>query len=141
MNLDNIFNAFEDNAPIQEKAALIMLQETQAFKLGMFKKIIWNQKGFEEKMEKFIKYMPDLAKMVDVDQEVGEFVTHCRAWAYLKDFDPFSEHGKDALRIFSDEYTLTACDLALKFWEEKEEYEKCAHIKNVKDFLKQNLPS
>ena len=42
MNLDNIFNAFENSTPLQEKAALISLQETQAFKLGMFKKIIIN---------------------------------------------------------------------------------------------------
>ena len=135
MNLNNIFNAFEDDAPLQEKAALLQLQETQAFKLGMFKKIIWNQKGFEKKMEKFIEYMPDLAKMIDTDNDVGEFVTHCRAWAYIKDFNPSSEQGKDALRIFSDEYTLTACNLAIHFWEEREEYEKCAHIKKIKDFL------
>jgi len=135
MNLDNIFDAFEDDAPLQEKAALISLQETQAFKLGMFKKIIWNQKGFEKKMEKFMEFMPDLAKMVDVDNDAGEFVTHCRAWAYIKEFDPTSEQGKDALRIFSDDYTLTACNLAIHFWEEREEYEKCAHIKKIKDFL------
>ena len=57
MNLKNIFNAFEDDAPLQDKAALFDLQETQAFKLGMFKKIIWNQKGFEKRMEKFMEFM------------------------------------------------------------------------------------
>ena len=30
------------------------LQKTQTFKLGMFKKIIWNQKSMEDKMDKFI---------------------------------------------------------------------------------------
>ena len=52
MNLKNIFNAFEDDAPLQEKAALLSLQDTQAFKLGMFKKIIWNQKNIEAKVYK-----------------------------------------------------------------------------------------
>ena len=51
MNLDNIFNAFEDDAPLKEKSLLVNLQETQAFKLGMFKKIIWNHKNMEEKNE------------------------------------------------------------------------------------------
>jgi hypothetical protein len=55
MNLNNIFDAFEDNAPIMDKVALLQLQETQAFKLGMFKKIIqcnfllvsWRYRGWE----------------------------------------------------------------------------------------------
>ena len=63
MNLNNIFGAFEDDAPLQEKAALLQLQETQAFKLGMFKKVIWNQKGFEKRMEKFMDMMPEMAEL------------------------------------------------------------------------------
>jgi len=141
MNINKIFGAFDDNASLKDKAALFELQETQAFKLGMFKKIIWNQKAMTEKMEKFMEFMPDLAKMVDMDSDAGEFVTHTRAWTYLKDYDPTSEQGIDASHIFSDEYTITACDLALLFWENREEYEKCAHIKKVKDLLKKNLPS
>ena len=58
---------------------------------------------------------------------------------YLKDFKPTSNQGKDAARIFSDDYTITACELALHFWEELEHYEKCAHIKKVLDLLKNNL--
>ena len=135
MNLNNIFNAFEDDAPLQEKAALLSLQDTQAFKLGMFKKIIWNQKNMEARMDKFLEMMPEIAERIDFDDDAGEFVTHTRAWSYLKDFDPTSNQGKDALRIFSDDYTKTACKLAIHFWEEREHYEKCAHIKKVLDLL------
>ena len=141
MNLNNIFNAFEDNAPLNEKAALMNLQDTQAFKLGMFKKIIWNQKSMEKKMDQFLKIMPELAENIDMDGDMGEFVTHTRAWAHIKEFDPTSEQGIESSRIFSDEYTVTACELAILFWEEREHYEKCAHIKKVKDLLKKNLPS
>jgi hypothetical protein len=135
MNLNNIFNTFEDDAPLQEKAALLSLQDTQAFKLGMFKKIIWNQKNIEAKMDKFLEMMPEIAEKIDFDDDASEFVTHTRAWSYLKDFDPTSNQGKDALRIFSDDYTKTACKLAIHFWEEREHYEKCAHIKKVLDLL------
>jgi len=135
MNLNNIFNAFEDDAPLQEKAALLSLQDTQAFKLGMFKKIIWNQKNMEARMDKFLEMMPEIAENIDFDDDASEFVTHTRAWSYLKDFDPTSNQGKDALRIFSDDYTKTACKLAIHFWEEREHYEKCAHIKKVLDLL------
>lgn len=141
MNLDNIFNAFGDNAPLQEKAALIMLQETQAFKLGMFKKIIWNQKNMDAKLEALKKHMPELVEFMSISNgEVSELITYTRAWVHIKDFDPTSEQGIDASLIFSDEYTVAACDLAINFWEEQEEYEKCAHIKKIKDLLKENLP-
>lgn len=132
---ERLFKAFEDDAPLKEKAMLVDLQKTQAFKLGMFKKIIWNQKDMEAKMDKFLKILPELAEQIDFDNDGSEFITHTRAWTYLKDFDPTSPQGKDALRIFSDEYTKTACQLAIKFWEDRESYEKCAHIKKVLDLL------
>lgn len=142
MNLDNIFNVFENNASIQEKEALIDLQKTPAFKLGMFKKIILNQRDMDSKLEALKKHMPELAEFMAIDNdEVGELVTYTRAWAYIKDFNPNSEQGIDASRIFSDEHTVTACNLAIHFWEEIEEYEKCAHIKKIKDLLTKNLPS
>ena len=131
---ERLFSAF--SLPEREDDLFFDLQKTQAFKLGMFKKIIWNQKNMEAKMDKFIEMMPELAEKIDFDDDAGEFVTHTRAWAYLKDFDPTTDQGKDAIRIFSDEYTSTACDLAINFWEEREAYEKCAHIKKVKDSLK-----
>jgi len=140
MNLNNIFNAFEDDAPLHEKVALLELQKTQAFKLGMFKKTILNHKVMEKRLEKFMEFMPDMAKMIDVDQNASELITHTRAWTHIKEFDPTSEQGIDASNIFSDIETITACDLSIHFWEEREEYEKCAHIKKVKDLLQKNLP-
>ena len=134
---EKLFGAFE---PLKsEEKSLVDLQKTQVFKLGMFKKIIWNQKSMEDKMGKFLEMMPELAEKIDFEGDAGEFVTHTRAWVYLKDFDPTSELGKDAIKIFADQYTITACDLAISFWEEKESYEKCAHIKKVQDSLKLNV--
>jgi len=131
---EKLFSAFE--LPTSKEDPIMDFQKTQAFKLGMFKKIIWNQSNVTDKMNKFLESMPEVAKKIDFDSDAGEFVTHTRAWSYLKDFDPTTTQGQDALSIFSDEYTTTACDLAISFWEEREHYEKCAHIKKVKDFLK-----
>ena len=134
---EKLFSAF--SLPEPEGEVYFDIQKTQAFKLGMFKKIIWNQKNIESKMGHFLEMMPELAEKIDFDNDAGEFVTHTRAWTYLKDFKPTSNQGKDAARIFSDDYTITACELALHFWEELEHYEKCAHIKKVLDLLKNNL--
>ena len=111
---EKLFSNFE--IPEQEEGDIFNeLQKTQTFKLGMFKKIIFNQKNMEDRMDKLLKAMPDLAEKIDFEGNAGEFVTHTRAWAYLKDFDPTSDQSKDAARIFSDEYTITACDLAIHF--------------------------
>jgi hypothetical protein len=134
---EKLFSAFE--LPKSDEPLIADLQKTQAFKLGMFKKIIWNQTNMEERMDKFLKLMPEIAETIDRNDDAGEFVTHTRAWTYLKDFDPNSEQGKEAARLFSDDYTKTACELALSFWEEREHYEKCAHIKNVHNLLKNSL--
>lgn len=137
---ERLFSAFE--LPEYEEGDIFNeLQKTQTFKLGMFKKIIWNQKNMEDKMNKFLDMMPDLAEKIDFGDDAGEFVTHARAWTYLKDYDPTSEQGKDAARIFADDYTITACKLAISFWEEREDYKKCAHIKKVQDFLELNVIS
>ena len=134
---EKLFSAFE--LPKSDEPLIADLQKTQAFKLAMFKKIIWNQKNMEERMDKFLKLMPEIEESIDRNDDAGEFVTHTRAWTYLKEFDPNSEQGIDAARLFSDDYTKTACKLALSFWEEREHYEKCAHIKNVHDLLKNSL--
>ena len=135
---ERLFSAFE-LPEYKEDSIFAELQKTQTFKLGMFKKIIWNQKNMEDKMNKFLDMMPELAEKIDFDGDAGEFVTHTRAWTYLKDYDPTSEQGKDAARIIADQYTITACDLAISFWEEREDYEKCAHIKKVQNFLELNV--
>lgn len=133
---EKLFSTFELSE--NEEPLIADLQKTQAFKLGMFKKIIWNQKNMESRMDKFIEMMPEIAEKIDFSEDAGEFVTHTRAWTYLKDFKPKSTQGKDALRLFSDDYTKTACKLAIHFWEEKEHYEKCAHIKSILDLLQNN---
>ena len=134
---EKLFSAFE--LPKSDEPLIADLQKTQAFKLGMFKKIIWNQTNMEERMDKVLKLMPEIAETLDRNDDAGEFVTHTRAWTYIKEFDPTSPQGIDAARLFSDDYTKTACKLALSFWEEREHYEKCAHIKNVHDLLKNSL--
>ena len=135
---EKLFSAFE--LPQYEDGDIFNeLQKTQTFKLGMFKKIIWNQKNMEDKMDQLLNAMPELAEKLDFGDDAGEFVTHTRAWVYLKDFDVTLEQSKDAAKIFADDYTITACKLAISFWEEREDYKKCAHIKKVQDFLELNV--
>lgn len=139
MSFDKIFDMFssfdEDDSYVKDPA--FDFTETPIFHLGMFKKLIWNQKNFVSKMNKFRTQFPN-SNILD-DEEAGEFVTFNRAWFYISKFDIDHPQAKDAIRIFSDIYTKTACDLAINFFEEREEYERCAHIKKIADILEVNL--
>ena len=58
---ERLFSAFE--LPEYEEGDIFNeLQKTQTFKLGMFKKIIWNQKNMEDKMDQLLNAMPELAE-------------------------------------------------------------------------------
>ena len=66
---ERLFSAFELQVP--EEDPFMDFQKTQAFKLGMFKKIIWNQKNIKSKMDKFFEMMPELAETMDLDNDAG----------------------------------------------------------------------
>lgn len=132
---EKIFKVFNPDEVEGRGDSYFDFYKTPTFKLGMFKKIIWNQQNITTKLDKMIEKMPELGDLIAMDEDAGEFVTFARAWAYIKDFDPLDDLSKEALRIFSDEYTQMACKLAISYWEGREEYEKCAHVKKILDFL------
>ena len=142
---DRLFSFFGDGSeePLGEvyshSNAILNLQDTPAFKIGMFKKIIWNQQHIAERIEKFREILPGVDELIGSDEDAGEFVTHVRAWHYIKELDFENQGTIDAAKIFADIYTNTACDLAIKYWEEKEEYERCAQIKKLQNLIKDNL--
>ena len=56
-----------------------------------------------------------------------------RAYSQLEDIN--LEEEQNHVKQASDEELLTACKLAIKFFENREEYEKCAKIKNLEDLV------
>ena len=73
--------------------------------------------------------------------EVGEYIAHHRAWGYIKDCVIENEIWQDSLSVQNDENLETAVKLSISFFEELEEYEKCAFLKKIELFLKDNLES
>ena len=52
-----------------------------------------------------------------------------------------NEIWQDSLSVQNDENLETAVKLSISFFEEVEEYEKCAFLKKIELFLKDNLES
>ena len=145
MDINHIFNLFggdpkkySDESPTTINMA--DFEKTPSFKIGMFKKIILNQHVFQKKLINMFKTPKDDFGMEGMD-EVGEYIAHHRAWDYIKDCVIENEIWQDSLSIQNDENLETAVKLSISFFEELEEYEKCAFLKKIELFLKDNLES
>ena len=145
MDINNIFNLFGDsegkyNEKFSSSISMEDFEKTPSYKIGMFKKIILNQHVFQKKLIDMFKTPKDDFGMEGMD-EVGEYIAYHRAWGYIKDCIVSNEIWQDSLSVQNDENLETAVKLSISFFEELEEYEKCAFLKKIELFLKDNLES
>ena len=59
-----------------------------------------------------------------------------RAYDYITKVNPDELTHQEALYHFSDIHLKTALELAINYFQEHEEYEKCAHLKKNLEFIK-----
>ena len=141
MDVDKIFGLFNDEEPesLREKAqmadALLDYKEHPLFWVGMFKKLIHNHKTFNTKVMNFFSRLEDEElDLYDVEQ-AGEFVVYNRAWFWISKIDPQDRICQEAILHYSDEFLDTYLKFAISYFQEFEEYEKCAHLKHIHDLV------
>ena len=137
----DLFNSADFDTPLEKKVKaandLILIQETPMFWIGMFKKIILNNQVFYHQLK---NHLPEeLLKEIAQGDDLADMVTYSRAWFYISKIDLKRRVDIDALFTFTDEDLLYTTEMALRFFESKEEYEKCAHIKKIQDASKKLL--
>jgi hypothetical protein len=76
--------------------------------------------------------------MKDVDL-MGEFMMYHRAWYWISQLDWTDEEWLNDLRRSSDEEFITALKLSIDFFEDEEEFERCAFLKKIQDFVENYL--
>ena len=105
-------------------------------KIGMFVKLIQNHKIFHQKLEKFLKQeQPDYN--VESTKEASEFTVYNRAWVYIKQIDIEKSDDIKAIINFDPKIFYNTLNNAINFFEDYEEYEKCAHIYKIKEIVKE----
>ena len=134
VKLDNIFELFSSSENLEGENDIVHIDFTQTpiYWIGMYKKLVLNHLNFNKKVVKFFKesnYELDVADM----ENAGEFVVYNRAWHYIQNVDVNVEEHVLAIEKYQDEYLDTALKLGINFFEEQEEYEKCALLKRVLD--------
>ena len=142
MNKDKIFSVFDDSSEAQEKVkeqkkSLAVFNNSPYHKLGMFTKLIVNHFIFHAKLEKFLK-KESPAYNVESTREASEFVVFNRAFNYLNQINPLDKEVTFAVLDFDNKILTKTLESALTYFEELEEYEKCAHIYKFQKILKES---
>ena len=135
---DKIFNLFIDGIEIkdqQTKDEIKKFMNGPFAKIGMFVKLIQNHQVFHLKLEKFLKKeQPNYN--VESTKEASEFTVYSRAWSYIKNIDLDNHDDVNAIINFEPEVFSKALGSAVKFFEQYEEYEKCAHLHTINEVVK-----
>ena len=141
MNIDKIFNLFNGDEPesLREKAqqvdVLLDYKNHPLFWVGMFKKLVQNHQVFNDQLLKFFDKLDEGLDIIDIDR-AGEFVVFNKAYHYIHKVDPDNLVCQEALYRFADVHLKIALELSINYFQEVEEYEKCAHLKKNLEFVK-----
>ena len=137
----DLFNQTEFDAPLAKKAKavdeLLNFKETPVFWVGMFKKLILNNQNFYKQL---LHFLPSevVNEILSLD-DASEKVVFARAWYYISKIDLSHEVDRDALKVFGDKELVICFKMAISYYEEKEEYKRCAHLKKIQDYVEENL--
>jgi hypothetical protein len=143
MALDNIFSLFgfpdkDDEDRKKLEADLDVFKETPHFKLGMFHKLIMNGSLFSKQVIKFFAKADPGLDIKGIDQ-AGEYMMFIRAWFWIEQVQIRKKEWKEALKQYASEEFVISIKLSINYFESTEEYEKCAHLKKIQDFVEKSL--
>ena len=131
MDLNRIFGEFKKGVGTKDRQHNVgILDDNPIVLIGMFKKIIVNNVFFNKKIGKLFNYQEvsftkqDLAK-------ASEFIVYHRAWYYISNIDLSREMDLDAIKALADEDFKFALEKIIQFFENIEEYERCAFLKQI----------
>jgi hypothetical protein len=120
--------------PINQANPLAIDFNDPFVKLKMFKKLIMNYTFYNKSLiEMFKKADPKLD--IKELERAGEAMLYERAYSYIEDLNLKNRKVKKIITSNVDEELEVAFKLSLKYFEEIEEYEKCAFLKNILDLF------
>jgi hypothetical protein len=141
MDFNRIFDVFDQNddqKEIDEVSLLVDFSDHPLYWIGGFNKLISNHLFFKKYTAKMFKNMtPD--SDIETLERAGEYLMFNRAWDYIKDLNVHNSFHMDCLKTKADPTLYNSLEIALKFFENLEEYEKCILLKEILDKVKEFL--
>ena len=140
MNLENIFGLFgfnenNENTKKQIENEIDDFKNNPHYKIRMFIKLINNGVIFKDQIIDFFS-KSDASLDISNINEAGDFMMYARAWYWIEQCDLNNEDWKYCLSNIPHKKFFDCIDLCNSYYEMCEEYEKCAHLRNIKNFCK-----
>jgi hypothetical protein len=130
MNKEELFKIFEDE-DIDKKS---IVQHRNILSIGMFIKIITNHQVFHKKLEAFFKQeVQDYD--VNITEQVSRGTVYNRSWFHINQLDITDSLYEDILYKFNYDQLYHSLTSAIQYFEELEEYEKCAFLHKIQIIL------
>lgn len=140
MDISRIFDLFNNNENNQndDVSLLIDFSDHPLYFIGGFNKVISNHLFFAEyTIKNFQKISPD----IDIKEleKAGEELMFRKAWGYIKNLDLNKSFHLDSLKVKADKHMVHNLQISISFFEDLEEYEKCAFLKKIEDKIEEFL--
>ena len=139
INKDKIFNLFSTTPEVKKEEKKISIEEfieSPYAKIGMFTKLILNHFVFQEKLKKFLK-TEEPAYNVENTEVAANYTVFNKAWEFIKEIDIDNESHFTALIGFNPTVFNKALQSAIFYFQEHEEYERCAHLYKIQQIVKE----
>jgi hypothetical protein len=132
----NYFNSTSDGGVSLEDLA--RHKDSPLYKIKVFERLVINGSLFKKSIVNFFSRADEDLDVGQIDL-AGEFMMYHRAWFWIRQFNWDDEKWVKDLKIASNEKLLTAIKLCIHYFEEQEEYEKCAFLKKIQDYIQNCL--
>lgn len=135
MDLKKFFNLFDSEEPENEPVIVNeQLAEHPYIYMGLFKKLILNYETFSTQL---FNFMRSTEGDLDVDklEKAGVHMVYWRAYSHIEKIDLTQEFHVDIIKAYADDNFIKALDMCLHYYEDIEEYEKCAFLKKLSDIV------
>jgi len=145
MDPNSIFSLFDsepENREVEPEKEIKDLPNHPYVLLGLFTRMVLRG---EEAIHNSVDFLKALNPDIDLESisEINRYMLYLSGFNYLSKLsleDPFHQ---DVLLEKAGADFLTACQKSIQFFQEREDYEKCALIKKYNDFInfsKNKLP-
>lgn len=134
MNINNIFKNFETVEPILPTEIIYINKENPLFWVGMFRKILYNQRILSFKLLKILKEDQNSVDEIDI-LNFGEYVAYNKAYNYIYKVKLYNHYHQEILSKCINIGLLTEVKTSILYFKRFEEYEKCLHLFEIKNFI------
>jgi len=135
MDLKKFFNLFDSEEPENEPMIVNeQLAEHPYIYMGLFKKLILNYETFSTQLFNFMR-STEVDLDVDKLEKAGIYMVYWRAYNHIEKIDLTQDFHVDTIRAYADDNFIKALNSCLQYYEDIEEYEKCAFLKKISDIV------